>query len=64
MGVFDQIKDAAQGHEAEVLQGIEQLGNLVDEHTGGQFAAQVDQAQAFLKDQLGGQAEPSTEAPA
>lgn len=52
MGIFDQIKDAAQAHAAEVGQGIDKLGDLVDEKTGGGYAAQVDQAQDFLKSQL------------
>ncbi len=52
MGVFDQIKDAAQAHAAEVEQGIDKVGDLIDEKTDGKFAEQVDQAQDFLKDQL------------
>lgn len=60
MGIFDQIKDAAQANAAVVEQGIEQVGDLIDEKTGGQYAAQVDQAQDFLKDQLQ-QAEASPE---
>lgn len=52
MGIFDQIKDAAQAHSAEVEQGIDKLGDFVDEKTGGQHASQVDQAQDFLKGQL------------
>lgn len=52
MGIFDQIKDAAQANAAEVEQGIDRVGDLVDEKTGGQYAAQVDQAQDFLKSQL------------
>ena len=52
MGIFDQIKDAAQAHGVDVGQGIDKVGDLVDEQTGGQYAAQVDQAQDFLKGQL------------
>ncbi|MFT4111026.1 antitoxin [Propionicimonas sp.] len=57
MDIVDQIKGAVAGHEAEVAEGIEKIGDLVDEKTGGQYAAQVDQAQQFLKDQLGGTAQ-------
>lgn len=57
MDIVEQIKGAVAGHEAEIAQGIEQVGDLVDEKTGGQYAAQVDQAQDFLKDQLGGTAQ-------
>ena len=52
MGIFDQIKDAAAGHEAQVEQGVGKLGDMVDERTGGQYAAQVDQAQDFIRNQL------------
>lgn len=56
MDIVEQIKGAVAGHEAEVAEGIEKVGDFVDEKTGGQYAAQVDQAQEFLKDQLGGTA--------
>jgi hypothetical protein len=54
MDIVDQIKGLAAGHEAEIENAIDQVGDVVDEKTGGQYAAQVDQAQDFLKDQLGG----------
>jgi len=56
MDIVEQIKGAAAGHEADIAEGIEQVGDFVDDKTGGQYAAQVDQAQEFLKDQLGGTA--------
>ncbi len=56
MDIVGQIQGAVAGHEAEVVEGIEKVGDFVDEKTGGQFADQVDQAQQFLKDQLGGEA--------
>ena len=56
MDIVGQIKGAVAGHEAEIEDGIEKVGDFVDEKTGGQYADQVDQAQAFLKDQLGGDA--------
>ena len=52
MGLFDSIGDLAKEHEDKIEQGIEAVGDLVDEKTGGQYAAQVDQAQAFANDQL------------
>ena len=54
MDIVDQIKGLAAGHEAEIANAIDQVGDVVDEKTSGQYAAQVDQAQDFLKDQLGG----------
>ncbi len=57
MDIVEQIKGAVAGHEAELNQGIDKVGDLIDDKTGGQHAAQVDQAQAFLKDRLGGAAD-------
>ncbi|MBI5028435.1 MAG: antitoxin [Actinobacteria bacterium] len=56
MDIVEQIKGAVAGHEADIAEGIEKVGDFVDDKTGGQYAAQVDQAQEFLKDQLGGTA--------
>ncbi|PKQ22584.1 MAG: antitoxin [Actinobacteria bacterium HGW-Actinobacteria-5] len=56
MDIVGQIQGAVAGHEAEIAEGIEKVGDFVDEKTGGQYADQVDQAQQFLKDQLGGEA--------
>ncbi len=65
MGIFDQIKDAASGenldkakdfvneHEAQVDQGIERAGDMIDEKTGGRYAGKVDQAQSFLEGKTG-----------
>lgn len=57
MDIVDQIKGAVAGHEDEIKEGLDKVGDLVDEKTGGQFAAQVDQAQDFLKGQLGSDAQ-------
>jgi hypothetical protein len=52
MGLLDNISAAVSGHEDQVKDGIDKLGDLVDEKTGGQYAGQVDQAQDFLKSQV------------
>lgn len=52
MDIVEQIKGAVAGHKDEVKQGIEVVGDTVDNATGGQYEAQVDQAQAFLADQV------------
>ena len=52
MDIVEQIKDAVAGHSDEVKQGIDTVGDAVDNATGGKFEAQVDQAQGFLKDQV------------
>jgi hypothetical protein len=57
MDIVEQIKGVAADHETEIVDGIEKIGDFVDDKTGGQYAAQVDQAQSFLKDQLGGAAD-------
>ena len=52
MDIVEQIKNAAAGHEDEIEKGIDSVGDAVDHATGGKFAALVDQAQDFLKDQV------------
>jgi len=52
MGLFDNIGDLAKQHEEQIEAAIDKAGDLVDEKTGGQHAAHVDQAQAFANDQL------------
>lgn len=58
MGIFDDIKAAADSHEEQVEQAIDKIADAIDEKTGGKFAGQVDQAQDFLKSKIGN-AEPS-----
>lgn len=53
MGLMDNLSAAVGGHEDQVKDGIEKLGDLIDEKTGGQFAGQVDQAQDFVKSKFG-----------
>jgi hypothetical protein len=53
MEFVDKIKDALSGREAEAEAAIDKAGDFIDEKTGGQYAGQVDQAQSFLKDQIG-----------
>lgn len=53
MGIFDKAKDAVQGHEGQVDQGIEKAGDAVDARTGGQHAEHVDKAQDMAGDRLG-----------
>lgn len=57
MDIVEQIKGAVTGHEAEFNQGTDRVGDLIDDRTGGKYAAQVDQAQGFLKGHLGGAAD-------
>ncbi|MGV8850556.1 MAG: antitoxin [Propionibacteriaceae bacterium] len=52
MGLLDNISAAIGGHEDQVNDGIDKIGDLVDDKTGGQYAGQVDQAQDFLKSKV------------
>ncbi len=53
MGLLDSINNAAEGHEDEVKAGIDKVGDLVDDRTGGQYADKVDQAQDALRSRVG-----------
>ena len=57
MGLLDDIKATADSHEGQIEQGIDKVGDIVDEKTDSKYVAQVDQAQDFLKDKIG-EAEP------
>ncbi|MHA6511586.1 antitoxin [Tessaracoccus sp. Z1128] len=52
MGLFDNIGDLAKQHEDTIEAGIDQSGDILDEKTGGKYAAHVDQAQDFANDRL------------
>ena len=52
MGVFDSISDAAKDHEAKIEEGIEKIGDFIDEKTGGKFADQVDNVQDLANEGL------------
>ena len=64
MGLLDDIKKAATDHEDTIKKAaadhgdkleavIEKIGDAVDGKTEGKYAGKVDQAQDFVKDQLG-----------
>lgn len=53
MGIFDDIKKAVDDNEEAIESAIDKAGDLVDEKTDGKYAPQVDQAQDFLKNQIG-----------
>lgn len=58
MGLFDNLGDLARQHEEQIEAAIEQVGDAVDEKTGGKYAGHVDQAQAVANEQLDRLAEP------
>ena len=56
MSMFDNMKDKVSDlvdqHGEQVGEGIDKVGDFVDEKTGGQYADKVDQGQAGAKDAL------------
>ena len=67
MGIFDKAKDALAQHSEHVDAGIEKVGDLVDERTGGKYAEHVDTGQDLASDRIGkhadGEPEPTPEQP-
>lgn len=49
MGLMDNLSAAVGGHEDQVKDGIDKLGDLLDDKTGGQYAGQVDNSNATSK---------------
>jgi hypothetical protein len=55
MGLMDKIKGMFGQHSQQVEGGIEKVGDVVDDKTGGKYAEQGDKAQDVAKDQLSGE---------
>jgi hypothetical protein len=53
MGIFDKAKDALSDHPEQVDKGIDKLGDLADQKTGGKYADKVDKGQDLARDRLG-----------
>lgn len=52
MGIFDKAKDALSKNSDKVDQAIDKAGDLIDQKTGNQHAANVDKGQAMAKEKL------------
>ena len=52
MSMFDKAKDLLGEHADKVDQGVDKLGDLIDEKTGGEHADKVDSAQEKIKEEL------------
>lgn len=52
MGILDNVGDLAKQNEQKIEEGIEKVGDLIDEKTGGKYKDQVDQAQNVANEQL------------
>lgn len=60
MSIFDDIKGKAEGlisgNEQAIKDGIEKVGDVVDDKTGDKFKGQVDAAQKAASDFVDGTA--------
>lgn len=58
MSQFDNLRDKAEDFAKDnpdkVQQASDQVGDKIDDATGGKFADQVDKGQDALSDQFGG----------
>ncbi len=57
MGVFDELKDKAEGllkdHKEQVESAVGKVGSFVDDKTGGKHSAQIEQGVQTAKGLLG-----------
>jgi hypothetical protein len=53
MGFLDKAKKLIGAHDDKVDQGIEKAGDVVDDKTGGKYAAQVDKVQDIAEEKTG-----------
>lgn len=53
MGIFDKLKGAASTHQDQVSQGLDKVGDAVDQKTGGQHSEHIDQGVEMAKGHLG-----------
>ena len=54
MGIMDNLGDLAKQHEDRIEQGIEQVGNTIDDKTGGKYTDKIDTGVEKAKDALDG----------
>ena len=54
MGLFDKVKNFASKNPDKVDQGVDKLGDMIDQRTGGKHADQVDKAQDMAREHLTG----------
>jgi hypothetical protein len=52
MGIFDKAKDALSSHPDQVDSGLDKLGDLADQRTGGTHGEQIDKGVAEAKERL------------
>lgn len=54
MGILDKAKQFADDNPDKVNEGIEKVGDAIDDKTGGKHADKVDKAQDAAREHLGG----------
>jgi hypothetical protein len=52
MGIFDKAKDVLGSHPDQVDSGLDKLGDLADERTGGKHGEQIDKGVGEAKERL------------
>jgi MT0933-like antitoxin protein len=50
VGLMDKVRGMLGQHGDKVEQGIDKVGDVVDDKTGGKYAGQVDKAQDVAKE--------------
>lgn len=51
-------KDFARQHPDKVEQGLDKLGDIADQKTGGKYSGQIDKGEDMLRERLGGEQGP------
>lgn len=61
MGIGDKIneltqkaKGFARQHPDKVEQGLDKVGDIIDQKTGGKYSGQIDKGEEMLRQRLGG----------
>ena len=54
MGILDNVGDLAKQNEQKIEEGIEKVGDLIDEKTGGSHGDKIDLGVDKAKDALDG----------
>ena len=62
-GLFDKVKNFIQGNPEKAQQGLDKLGEVVNQRTGGKYADQIDKAGDKVGERLGLPADETVPAP-
>lgn len=54
----EKAKDFARQHPDKVEQGLDKLGDIADQKTGGKYSGQIDKGKEMLQRRLGGPEQP------